>query len=95
MRYRVLSLEERQSMLVTTLLAQERDHFIHTTNLERYELILQALSESSEVRAFAQQLQQMVTETRERLLEVTYIIQALNQQIEDAMLEVISQPILG
>jgi hypothetical protein len=73
----LLSQEERDEMLAATLLAQERDLFMHRANKERFGRIL-ANGATGE---FRQRVQQLHDETNQRISEVTQIIEALKPEL--------------
>lgn len=77
MAYLVLSQDEQDDMLVETLMNQERDHYSHTVNLERYTSLLAALPDG----AFKARIQNLRDETQSRLGEVNAIVEALTPQL--------------
>jgi hypothetical protein len=81
MDYQVLTDEEKHDMLVNTLYAQERDHWMHTVNKERYEAILADPDVKPNLRA---QVQKLLTDTESRIHEVTHIIEKLRPQLPAA-----------
>lgn len=81
MAYLVLTQDEQDDMIVQTLLAQERDHFAHTLNQERYAEILKSRPADD---PFAVRVQQLHDETVSRLAEVNAIVDALTPQLPDA-----------
>ena len=76
--YRHLSLDERDEMLVATMQAQERDLFMHTVNLERFEAIIAAAGTAS---PFTERIAGEIPVLRSRIVEVTAIIAALEPQM--------------
>ncbi len=79
MEYRALSKKERDIMLVNTLLSQERDHFMHTVNAERFQnMLASGLDPESE---FAKRLQALLLDTISRKMEVELIIDNLLPQL--------------
>lgn len=81
-KYIRLSQGERDGMLLETLMAQERDYFVHTLNAERYELILADTTLDQEG-AFAKRIQQLLTETLARKAEVKIILNAVLMQLRE------------
>jgi hypothetical protein len=73
----LLSQEERDEMLAATLLAQERDLFMHKANKERFQRILANGARGE----FRQRIQQLRDETDQRISEVTQIIEALKPEL--------------
>jgi hypothetical protein len=81
MDYQVLTEEEQHDMLLGTLYAQERDHWLHTVNKERYEAIL---ADKTISQAFRSQVQNLLQQTDARIHEVTHIIEKLRPQLPPA-----------
>lgn len=77
MAYQVLTKDQQDEILVQFLEAQERDHFCHTINAERYQNILSA----NPPKVFADRIQGLLNETNTRLVEVEHIITQTNAQI--------------
>ena len=74
--YKYLSLDERDDMLVATMQAQERDLFMHTINLERFEAIIAA-----EASPFTTRIAEEIPILKSRIAEVSVIIAALEPQM--------------
>ena len=77
-QYRHLSLDERDDMLVATMVAQERDLFMHIVNLERFEAIIAAAGTAS---PFTTRIAEEIPVVRSRIAEVSAIIAALEPQM--------------
>ena len=77
MDYKLLDADTRNEMLANTLLAQEQDHFSHTTNIERYKAMLAALPPGP----WKDKVQHLHDEGVGRLTEVSSIITALTPQL--------------
>lgn len=75
--YKILSEEEQDDMIVLTLAAQERDHFSHSTNLERFNSMLSTMTPNQ----WKDRIAQLKADTEQRLGEVTSIIEALTPQL--------------
>ena len=69
--YRLLTQEEQDEIVATFLKAQERDLFTHRLNLQRFETMLPTLPPGE----FKQRIQQLRSETIERIAEVEAIIE--------------------
>jgi len=78
--YQLLSQDEQDDTIVSSLLAQERDHFCHTTNLQRFEEMLKTLPEG----AWRTRITQLRDDTKARLAEVDSILKALKAQLPPA-----------
>ena len=76
--YKHLSLNERDDMLVATMVAQERDLFMHIVNLERFEAIIAAAGTAS---PFTTRIAEEIPVVRSRIAEVSAIIAALEPQM--------------
>ena len=72
MEYKALSQKEKNKIVVEFLLAQERDHFCHTINLDRYNGILAdpTLGEGE----FKAKILELKRDTETRIAEVERII---------------------
>ena len=79
MVYDVLSQEEQDEIVVSFMLAQERDQFCHNLNRTRYELMLTTLAEGK----WKQRVAELRAETLSRLGEVDSIIAATKPQLPD------------
>jgi len=75
--YQFLSQEEQDEIIVEYLKAQERDHFCHRINLERFDAMLQSLPEGE----FKNHIVNLREETAKRLIEVNSIIGATKRQL--------------
>lgn len=99
MKYRALSKQECDMMLVNTLLSQERDHFMHAINAERFENIL--ASDIDLESDFAKRLQTLLLDTMSRKGEVELIIEHLlpqlpsNEDIAAALTSINAKEALG
>lgn len=71
MEYLTLTEEEKHDMMVQFLQAQERDHYWHNVNRDRYTAIL---ADSSVNPTFRKRIQQLLNETEERIHEVTHLM---------------------
>ena len=80
MTYQILQEIEQDDALVLTLASQERDHFTHTINKQRYETILSSIP----VGRFRDRVTHLLGETNERLEDVNAIIAALTPQMPPA-----------
>lgn len=76
--YQLLTQDEQDDMLAQTLLAQERDLFMHTVNRERYQAIIEDQQTPAE---FLERVITLRNETDGRLAEVGAIVRALNLQL--------------
>jgi hypothetical protein len=72
MEYKILSQEEKDRIVVEFMLAQERDHFCHTINKERYENIL--ADPLLKAGTFKANIEKLKADTESRLVEVEKII---------------------
>lgn len=77
MGYSVLTQEEQDEIVIQFLQAQERDHFCHALNRDRYAALLQTLSPGP----FADRIKQLHDETVSRLDEVEAIIDKTKPQL--------------
>lgn len=66
------SVDEKNRILVEFLEAQERDHYVHTINRQRYQDMLPTLADGP----FKERIQRLLAETEDRLGEVEAIIVA-------------------
>lgn len=80
MVYLVLTQETQEEILVEFLHAQERDHFCHTINRQRYAEMLKTLSTDDPFRA---RIQQLHDETVSRLAEVDAVMAETLPQVKD------------
>ena len=79
--YRALSIEQQHDMLARTLISQERDHYIHSINQQRYEIML-AEAQPEEIESpWYTQIANLLSETKSRKHEVESIILALENQL--------------
>lgn len=78
--YLILTRQEQHDMLANTLLAQERDHYVHSINQERYELILSD-PDFDRTSDFGKRICHLLDETQIRKKEVEHIMRALKQQL--------------
>ena len=76
-QYRMLDTNEQQDGIVQTYLANERDHYLHTKNLERFALMLTTLPTG----LFRERIQHLHDETASRLEEVNAILDATTPQL--------------
>jgi hypothetical protein len=81
MIYQVLTEAEQHDMLLGTLYAQERDHWLHSVNKERFQAIL---ADPTITKTFRSQVQILLEQTDARLHEVTQIIEKLRPQLPQA-----------
>ena len=72
MEYKILSNDEKNCIIVEFLLAQERDHYCHTVNKERYEKILS--DDSLEEGEFKSRIRKLKKDIDKRIAEVEMII---------------------
>ena len=79
--YKMLSQDERDEMLAQTLLAQERDAFMHGVNLERFDTII---ADPLTPDYFREHVTSLRNETASRIAEVDATIRALEPQLPDA-----------
>ena len=70
MAYVVLSQDEQDEIITAFMLTQERDHFTHTVNQNRYI----ALTASLPAGPFLDRIKQLQSETESRLAEVNAIL---------------------
>lgn len=77
MEYEVLSQDERDEIVVDFMRAQERDHFAHSINKERYAGLLEDLPEGE----FKERVRGLAAETDSRLAEVEAIITRTRPQL--------------
>lgn len=78
MEYLTLTEDEQHDMLVQTLAAQERDHWMHTINAERFAAIL---ADPSLTPHFRKRMGELHSQTRDRIQEVTQILEKLRAQL--------------
>ena len=78
--YKVLTLEEQHDMLLNTLIAQERDHYMHCCNAERFRGMLDNALQGQETE-FAQRIQKLHDDTLLRRHEVETIMHELLKQM--------------
>ena len=76
--YHILSEDEKDDMIASTLLSQERDDFSHATNIDRYEEMLKDDSMPTQFRSY---IEKMLAESRTRLAEVRSIENALEKEL--------------
>lgn len=79
MTYLVLTTEEQEEILVQFLHAQERDHFCHAINQQRYDAMLK--QDLSGIPAFHERVKTLKAETDARLAEVEAIMSETVSQI--------------
>ncbi len=70
--YQILGQDERDEIVVSFMLSQERDKFFHELNLERYNAMLGTLKDGE----WKQRVAQLKADTEKRLVEVDSIIEA-------------------
>lgn len=70
--YLILGQDERDEIVVSFMLSQERDKFCHEINLERYNTMLVNLKEGE----WKQRVAQLKADTEKRLAEVDSVIAA-------------------
>lgn len=78
MEYLTLTEDEQHEMLVQTLAAQERDHWMHSINAERFAAIL---ADPTLTPQFRKRIGDLHSQTRDRIHEVTQIIEKLRPQL--------------
>ena len=78
-RYMLLGDQEQHDAMVQTYLANERDHYLHTKNLERFTLMLDRLPPGP----FRERIQKLQEDTIARLEEVSAILDATIQQLPE------------
>lgn len=78
--YVTLEQDEMDDMLVGTLLAQERDHYLHTINIERYKSLL-TLELTFPSSSFRNQIEKSLNDSLVALAQVEAIIAALEPQL--------------
>ena len=71
MAYLVLTQDEQDDIMVAFMLAQERDQFTHGVNRQRYEAMLLTLNAGP----FRDRINQLLSETNSRIVEVDAIVQ--------------------
>lgn len=76
--YQFLTEEEKHDMIVPFLHAQERDHYAHSINKERYERIL---LDKTLTPQFRSRIQDLLNQTNDRLHEVTHIMEKTRAQL--------------
>jgi len=76
-KYLLLEEDEKHEHLANFLLAQERDHYLHTINKERYEKMLEHLPQGD----FRNRIHKLHSETCSRIEEVTAIIEATMKDV--------------
>jgi hypothetical protein len=79
--YHILSEDEKDDMIASTLLSQERDDFSHATNIDRYE---EMLKDPNMPAKFRSRVEELLSETRNRLAEVRTIENALEKELPAA-----------
>ena len=82
MDYKVLDQTEKDRIIVEFMLAQERDHYCHTINKERYDKIL--ADPNLQEGDFKERVKQLRAETVLRINEVEHIINHTIAQMPDA-----------
>lgn len=78
--YTVLNQDEQDEIIVSFMLAQERDKFCHELNLQRYNTILKNTKEDE----WKNKIGQIHADTTKRLVEVDSIIEATKPQMPPA-----------
>jgi hypothetical protein len=78
--FKLLKQEEQDEMLAETLLAQERDLYMHEINKERFLGIINSLPAEN---SFRQKLEREIPVIDSRIEEVSSIIDALEPQLPD------------
>lgn len=78
MEYLTLTEDEQHDMLVATLAAQERDHWMHTVNAARFTAIL---ADPGLTPHFRQRMKELLAQTQDRIQEVTQILDKLRPQL--------------
>ena len=76
--YRYLSLDEQDDMIVATMMAQERDLFIHELNLERFRTIAASALPPMPLR---ENVESQIPVLESRIIETRAIIAALEPQM--------------
>src|SRR5258705_8994004 len=77
MKYKILTDEEQDDILASFLLGQERDHYCHEINEQRYEEMLPTLPDG----AFKERIATLLKDTKERKKEVEHILTKTHAQI--------------
>lgn len=80
MTYTAMTEEDCHDVVVAFLHAQERDHFCHQINQQRYQSMLESLPAG----AFFDRISKLLDETTGRLQEVGAILTATAKQLPDA-----------
>jgi len=78
-QYLALSEAEQHDMIVQTFLAQERDLFMYSLNVQRYETILTTLDEPE----YREHLLALLATERAALVRQTHIVAATRQQLPE------------
>lgn len=73
----LMTQDEKDEIVVEFFLAQERDSYCHTLNLERYDQMLQGLPEGE----WRKRIEQLRADTVKRLQEVNSIMAATERQM--------------
>jgi hypothetical protein len=76
--YHILSEDEKDDMIASTLLSQERDDFSHAVSIDRYE---EMLKDPTMPTKFRSHIEELLSETRNRLAEVRTIENALEKEL--------------
>ena len=78
--YSVLTDDEKDDIIVNFTRAQERDHYCHSINLERYDEMLKTLPTGD----FRNDIEKRKADTQSRIAEVEKILEATAAQMPDA-----------
>ena len=84
--YQALSVEDQEEILVNYLLAQERDHYCHTVNCERFQEMLKTMAADD---PFRPRIEQLCAETISRLAEVDAILVQTDPQVKAVNIPVV------
>lgn len=76
-QYIALSQDERDKIVLDFYLAQERDHFCHSINKQRYEAMLPDLPEGD----FKLKVEKNLQDTNDRISEVSVILDKTRPQL--------------
>jgi len=76
-KYLFIEEQECHDMIVQTFLANERDHYIHAKNLERFSTMLSVLEPGN----FRDSIQKLHDDTMQRIKEVEAILDATESQM--------------
>lgn len=80
MEYLTLTDDEKHDIQISYLAAQERDHYCHTINKERFETILKDPQVSPDLR---RRTQELLSQTKDRLHEVTHYMEKMRAALPE------------